>query len=87
MLSGICKVIWMLCLDALLLLKHWVLVTCTYFRREGPPFLGRQEAKGSQGPSITQERDMEMARMPLLNIFRNPTCKYAAGVAGALGRR
>lgn len=35
-----------------------------------------QEAKGSQGPSITQERDMEMARMPLLNIFRNPTCKY-----------
>jgi Ca2+-binding EF-hand superfamily protein len=26
--------------------------------------------------SMTKERDMEMARMPLLNIIRNPTCKY-----------
>ena len=34
------------------------------------------EQKPGQSATMTQERDIEMARMPLLNIIRNPMCKY-----------
>ena len=49
-----------------------------FTRRKASTAKGEVPNAPSAGLSatMTQERDMEMARMPLLNIIRNPTCKY-----------